>query len=103
MKVLVPLPRRDFDPSEAAVSWKVLRDAGHEIVFATPDGKLAHADPVRLGGIGLDFWSRVPGLRRVVLVGLPLRANRAARAAHRDMLADDAFRRPLRAGARTTS
>jgi putative intracellular protease/amidase len=74
VNVLMPLPRADFDPSEAAVSWRILRDAGHDIVFATPDGCAARADPVMVTGIGLDFWSRVPGLRGIKLVGLPLRA-----------------------------
>lgn len=96
MKVLLPLPRADFDPSEAAVSWKILVAGGHDVAFATPDGSAARADPVMVSGIGLDFWSRVPGLRRLPLVGLPLRANRAARMAHRELVDDAAFRRPLR-------
>jgi hypothetical protein len=37
-RVLIPLPARDFDPSEAAVSWQVLSNAGHIVTFATPDG-----------------------------------------------------------------
>ena len=92
----MPLPCADFDPSEAAISWKVLRDAGHDVMFATPDGAAASADPVMVSGIGLDFWSRVPGLRRAVLVGLLLRANRAAREAHGELVDNAAFRRPLR-------
>jgi putative intracellular protease/amidase len=96
MRVLMPLPRTDFDPSEAAVSWRILAGAGHDVAFATPDGDVAAADPVMLTGIGLDFWSRVPGLRRVRLVGLALRADRNARAACRELLADAAFRAPLR-------
>ena len=96
MKVLMPLPHADFDPSEAAVSWKILRAAGHEIAFATPDGRAACADPVMVSGIGLDFWSRVPWLRRLVVVGLPLRAHRTARTAFAELVDDAAFRRPLR-------
>ena len=95
MKVLMPLPRADFDPSEAAVSWKILSQAGHEVVFATPDGHAASADPVMATGIGLDFWSRVPGLCRVRVVGLPLRANAKARRAHRELVDNAAFRSPL--------
>ncbi len=34
--VLVPIPAQDFDPTEVAVSWKVLTDAGHTVGFATP-------------------------------------------------------------------
>jgi len=63
-RVLVPLPSRDFDPSEVAVSWRVLREAGCEVLFATPDGARAHADPIMLSGEGLDPWGVVPGLRQ---------------------------------------
>jgi hypothetical protein len=34
-RVLMPLPAQDFDPSEAAVSWRVLIDAGHCVDFTT--------------------------------------------------------------------
>lgn len=95
MKILIPLPRCDCDPSEVAVSWQILVQAGHEIVFATPDGAAAQADPVMLDGIGLDFWSRVPGVRHLKLVGLALRANRRARDAHAALVRDPAFLSPL--------
>ncbi len=52
--VLIPLPRRDGDPSEVAVSWQILRNDGHVVVFATPDGQPARADELMLSGIGLD-------------------------------------------------
>ena len=96
MNVLMPLPRRDFDPSEAAVGWKVLAAAGHAVAFATPDGRTAVADPVMVSGIGLDCWSRGPGLRRLIVIGRLLRADRRARAAHRELVEDAAFRAPLR-------
>lgn len=96
MKVLLPLPRRDYDPSEVAVSWRILRAAGHEVCFATPDGAPAQADPLMLSGEGLDAWGFVPGLRKLRLVGLALRANADARAAHAELLRDAAFRAPLR-------
>ncbi|HET7777344.1 MAG TPA: type 1 glutamine amidotransferase domain-containing protein, partial [Rudaea sp.] len=95
MKVLMPLPRSDFDPSEVAVSWRILRDAGHDVVFATPDGAAASADAVMTTGIGLDFWSRIPGLTRLKLVGLLLRADRNARAAYCELVDNAAFRAPL--------
>jgi putative intracellular protease/amidase len=38
MRVLVPLPDVDFDTTEVAVPWRLLTDAGHEVVFATEDG-----------------------------------------------------------------
>jgi putative intracellular protease/amidase len=95
MRILLPLPRRDYDPTEVAVSWKILADAGHEIAFATPDGQAARADPVMLDGIGLDFWSRVPGLRHLQLIGLALRADRRGRTAHCALVENIAFRSPL--------
>jgi putative intracellular protease/amidase len=95
MRVLMPLPRTDFDPSEAAISWRVLRDAGHAVVFATPDGAAARADPVMVSGCGLDYWSRIPGLHRVKLVGLLLRADHRARAAYCALVENAAFSTPL--------
>ena len=95
MKILCPLPRRDFDPTEAAVSWKILRDAGHELVFATPDARPAAADPIMLSGAGLDLWGFIPGLRWLRLIGLALRAHKPAREAYAAMSADSAYRRPL--------
>jgi len=91
----MPLPRTDFDPSEVAVSWRILRDAGHDVVFATPDGRVASADPVMTTGIGLDFWSRIPWLKQVKVVGLLLRADRNARSAYSELVDNAVFRAPL--------
>ncbi|KAA1421474.1 thiamine biosynthesis protein ThiJ [Nocardioides humilatus] len=41
MRVLVPLPDTDFDTTEVAVPWRMLTDAGHEVVFATEHGGAA--------------------------------------------------------------
>lgn len=95
-RVLLPLPARDFDPSEAAVGWRVLVDAGHEVRFATPDGRPAVADEIMLTGRGLDLWGAIPLLRNWPLVGLLLRANRDARNAYAAMIADPGFLAPLR-------
>lgn len=94
--VAMPIPRRDFDPTEVAVTWMVLTGMGHRVVFATPDGKPGEADQIMLDGIGLDAWGRVPGLRRLRLIGLILRANGDARLAHGQLEADTAFCNPLR-------
>jgi putative intracellular protease/amidase len=52
MRVLLPLPDRDFDVTEVAVPWRILRDAGHEVVFATERaGTVAAADPRLLTGV----------------------------------------------------
>jgi hypothetical protein len=29
------LPDRDFDVTEVAVPWRILRDSGHQVLFAT--------------------------------------------------------------------
>jgi len=95
-RVLVLLPARDFDPSEAAVSWRVLVDARHTVSFATPDGRPAVADDMMLTGQGLDPWAIVPLLRKLPLIGLLMRANRDARQAYAEMTADPSYMAPLR-------
>jgi putative intracellular protease/amidase len=95
MKILMPLPARDFDPTEAAVSWRLLDAAGHRVIFATPAGNVASADPVMVDGSDLDFWSRVPGLRRFKLIGLMLRADRQGRSAYPALVHNAAFLSPL--------
>lgn len=78
------------------MSWRVLTAHGHRVVFATPDGRPGAGDEVMLTGVGLDWWGRVPLLRRLPVVGLVLRANGDARAAYRAMVIDPAFLRPIR-------
>ena len=94
--VLMPIPARDFDPSEVAISWRVLTDAGHRVSFATPDGRPGVADTLMLDGRGLDPWGWVPGLRALPLIGRLLRANRDARHAYAALERDANFRSPLR-------
>jgi putative intracellular protease/amidase len=48
--VLFPLPDRDFDVTEVAVPWKLLAEAGHQVVFATEHGNTPAADPLLLKG-----------------------------------------------------
>ncbi len=50
-RVLIPLPDRDFDPTEAAVPWRELTRAGHEVVFATERGAIAACDPLLVRGV----------------------------------------------------
>ena len=59
LRVLMPLPSFDFDPSEAAITWRVLTDNGVDVHFATPDGKPAVADPRMLHGTGLSVFKRI--------------------------------------------
>lgn len=94
--ILCPLPSRDFDPSEVGVTWKVLTAMGHRVTFATPDGLPAACDPIMISGRGLDPWSNVPVLGKIRILGLMLRANKAARTAYRAMTQDAAFLHPIR-------
>ncbi|HSY57265.1 MAG TPA: type 1 glutamine amidotransferase domain-containing protein [Bradyrhizobium sp.] len=102
-RVLILLPARDFDPSEAAVSWQVLSNAGHILTFATPDGRPAIADEMMLTGQGLDLWGKIPLLRNWPLIGLLMRANSDARGAYAAMIADVSYSTPLRWDAVDTS
>jgi putative intracellular protease/amidase len=95
-RVLVLLPARDFDPSEAGVSWRVLVSAGHVVDFATPDGQSALADDMMLTGQGLDPWGAIPLLRKLPLVGLLLRADRDARQDYAGMITDPNYVAPQR-------
>ena len=77
------------------MSWRVLREAGHSVCFATPDGRPACGDALMITGRGLDFWGFIPGLRRLPLLGLLLRANKAARHAYAAMVVSPEFTAPI--------
>jgi putative intracellular protease/amidase len=52
MKVLIPLPDRDFDTTEVAVPWHYLTQEGHEVTFATESGQAQpETDPLLLSGV----------------------------------------------------
>ena len=80
---LIPLPSRDFDPTEAGVPWRSLRAQGHRVVFATPDGKPGEADPKVLTGEGLGVFAPF------------MRADSLGRAAYAEMIQCAEFRRPM--------
>ncbi len=94
--ILIPIPARDFDPTEVAVSWQVLRMFDHSVSFATPDGAPAKGDEIMITGRGLDLWGFIPGVRRLPLLGLLLRADKNARRAYHAMLNDPKFNSPLK-------
>jgi putative intracellular protease/amidase len=52
VRVLMPLPDRDFDTTEVAVPWRLLTEGGHEVVFATESGVGApQCDPRLIDGV----------------------------------------------------
>ncbi|WP_330275260.1 type 1 glutamine amidotransferase domain-containing protein [Lentzea sp. NBC_00516] len=80
MRVLLPLPDQDFDVTEVAVPWRVLTDAGHEVVFATERGGTApRADPLLLTGVAFGR----------------LGAEAEPKAFYRDLLDSPAYPAPL--------
>jgi putative intracellular protease/amidase len=79
-RVLIPLPDRDFDVTEVAVPWRLLTQAGHEVVFCTERGGSApSADPRLLEGV---IFGR-------------LGARPQACAFYRELERDEAYRKPL--------
>ncbi|WP_428339480.1 type 1 glutamine amidotransferase domain-containing protein [Mycobacterium sp.] len=92
--VLIPIPDRDFDPTEVAVSWQVLRANGHSVLFATESGAPGIADDIMVTGRGLDLWSKLPVLGAISVVGRALRANKDARGAYREMLNSPEYQNP---------
>ena len=78
--VLLPLPDRDFDVTEVAVPWRLLRDAGHDVVFATEAGATPAADPLLLTGVVFGKLGAEPE---------PI-------AWYRDLVRDEAFAHPIR-------
>src|ERR1700761_4725524 len=92
--VLIPIPDRDFDPTEVAVSWQVLRANGHRVVFVTESGAPGVADDIMVSGRGLDPWSKLPGLGAITVVGRTLRANKDARSAYHEMRQSPEYQNP---------
>jgi len=79
----MPIPNSDFDPTETAVPWKILRDQGHEVVFATPNGQPGQADPRMLTGKGLLIFAPI------------LRANADALRDYGEMKQSTEFKNPI--------
>src|ERR1700739_2981115 len=92
--VLIPIPDRDFDPTEVAISWQVLRANRHRVVFATESGSPGVADDIMVTGRGLDLWSAIPVLGAITVVGRMLRANKDARRAYHDMVGSLEYQLP---------
>lgn len=58
LKVLLPLPKAGFDPTETGVPWRKLSALGHQIVVATPDGQAAEVDERVLTGKDLGIFKK---------------------------------------------
>lgn len=83
-KILIPLPRIDFDPTEVSAPWSLLRDKGYDVRFATPDGSPGEADVRMVTGQGLGIFTAL------------LMARKEDIALYRRMRADEAFLHPFK-------
>jgi protease I len=81
--VLIPVPDQDFDPTETGVPWRTLCQRGHRVVFATPNGKIAHADPRMVTGEGLGILAPL------------MKADRNGQSAYEQMRECEEFRHPI--------
>ena len=81
--VLIPLPYRDFDPTEAGVPWRLLYKQGHRVIVATEDGRSAEADPRMLTGEGLGIFAPF------------MKADANGRLAYEEMTRSEEFRHPI--------
>ena len=78
-QVIIPLPDRDFDPTEVSIPWKHFVEAGLQVTFSTETGRRGQADPRLLTG---------------VLFG-QLGAKPNALAAYRELEKQEAFQHPI--------
>ena len=83
MTVLIATSTTDFDPTEVAVPWKILHDAGVDVRFATDTGLAGIGDVRMLSGKGF-------GVLKSVLMAEP-----SARDAYAEMRRDPAFKQPI--------
>jgi protease I len=84
--VLIPLPSRDFDPTETGVPWRLLTARGHRVLFATPDGRPGEADPKMVTGAGLGILAPL------------LKADANGREAYLQMTRSNEFQKPIAYG-----
>ncbi len=83
MKALIATSTTDFDPTEVAVPWKILRDAGVDVTFATDTGEMGAADEHMLKG---EYF----GVLRPLLI-----ARKDARKIYAEMLESPEFQNPI--------
>ncbi len=83
MKALIATSTQGFDPTEVAIPWKILHEAGIDVRFATDSGQQASPDPIMLTGDGLGPFKRA------------LIARKDARDACEQLQNDPHFQAPL--------
>ncbi|MCF6213321.1 MAG: type 1 glutamine amidotransferase domain-containing protein [Flavobacteriaceae bacterium] len=51
LKILIPIPDKDFDLTEVAVPWKRFTENGYQVVFATEKGLIGKTDQRLIDGV----------------------------------------------------
>jgi protease I len=78
------LPDREFDPTESAIPWWILRSANHTVSFATETGSPGRSDRRTLDAEGLPLLAR------------SLRCRAESRRVYESMELDPNFQAPFR-------
>ena len=81
--ILIPIPNYGFDPTEVAIPWKLLKENGQEVVFATPNGNSGVGDKLMITGDKLGVWKFL------------LMARKDAVEAYKEMINQASFKNPL--------
>lgn len=50
-KVLIPIPDKDFDTTEVAITWKIFMQNNIDVTFSTVSGNIGETDPLLLTGV----------------------------------------------------
>ncbi len=75
INILIPLPLYGFDPTEAAIPWKILSKNDIKITFATPNGAPAHGDEIMLTGKKLGIFKNMLKARKDGVEAYKLMSN----------------------------
>jgi len=63
MQIIAPLPDRDFDVTESAVTWKILTQGGVKVHFCTENGHVANCDPLLINGLPFGLGAEEYAIR----------------------------------------
>ncbi|KAL0484253.1 hypothetical protein AKO1_004811 [Acrasis kona] len=88
--VLFPIPDKDFDPTETAFAWSILKKYGYECHFATEDGNVGVTDLAILNNEGLSFAAKT----MFSMLGLTAKEDFVQKA-YEDLTKDEHFLHPL--------
>jgi putative intracellular protease/amidase len=90
-KILIPIPNKDFDPSETSYPWKIMKfEYNFEIIFSTENGEKGETDKVVLEGKNLDF------LMNLIFSIFPFKTPDLAKKTYSELENDINFKNPIK-------